>query len=230
MNSTRIAILASGQGTTTEAFIRASVADKSDISVVLVICNTKSAGIFQRIASLNTELNLNIQTVLINSHTHPATTDELVEPGGQTAAEQKAILEAFNQHDIDFVTLMGYLKRVGSQIVKAWGWQPKYTSIYQARMVNTHPGLLPETQGMSGANTQAFVLANNLPFGGQTLHVVSQDYDEGPIIAEHKVAVLPNDTPDSLFARVQAVEKNYIFKDISKFINTQKGELWNQKY
>jgi folate-dependent phosphoribosylglycinamide formyltransferase PurN len=68
-------------------------------------------------------------------------------------------------------------------------------------------------------HVQEFVLQNNLKYAGQTLHIVAEDYDVGPTIAEHKVIVRQNDTPASLFERVKKTEKKYLPKDIDDFIN-----------
>lgn len=220
MNPT-VAILASGGGTTAEAFIRASANHDISCDVGLVISSRKNAGLFERIEALNEELGLHIQCILINSQTHPAASTEHVGAGDQTNAEQTAILAALLGGSFDLVALMGYMKRVGPDLIEAFGWQPNYTSMFQAKMVNTHPGLLPDTKGFYGKNIQAYVLDNHLPYGGQTLHVVSEKYDEGPIIAEHKVMVVPNDTADTLFDRVQKVEKKYLPHDIDDFIHAR---------
>ena len=116
---------------------------------------------------------------------------------------------------------MGYMKRVAPNLVQAFGWLPEYTSIFQAKMVNTHPGLLPDTKAYYGENIQKYVLERHLPYAGQTFHVVAAEYDDGPVIAEHKVPVEPNDTTETLFARVQAVEKQYLPGDIEDFINAR---------
>ncbi|HSX46149.1 MAG TPA: formyltransferase family protein [Candidatus Saccharimonadia bacterium] len=221
----RIAILASGGGTTAEAFIRAGQAGEIGVDVGLVIVSRQDAGVFGRVADLNREFGLSIETVLINHKTHPATDGEDVAKGFQTAAEEAAILETLNVGNFDVVALMGYMKRVGKNLIKEFGWVPSYRSAFQARMLNTHPGLLPDTQGFYGENIQAYVLEHHLPYGGQTLHVVSEEYDAGPIIAEHKVPVEPGDTSESLFARVQAVEKKYLPKDIEDFIKARKAFL-----
>lgn len=217
----RVAILASGGGTTAEAFIRAGA--KGDISaqVELVICSRKDAGIFDRIETLNKELNLHINCILINSQTHPAAITEHVGRGDQTTAEEAAILAALLSGSYDLVALMGYMKRIGPALIESFGWQREYTSMFQAMMLNTHPGLLPDTKGFYGLNIQKYVLENHLPFGGQSLHIVSEEYDEGPIVAEHKVPVEPDDTPESLFERVQEVEKKYLPYDIEDFIKAR---------
>jgi phosphoribosylglycinamide formyltransferase 1 len=225
----RIAVLASGGGTTVEAFIRADQAGEINVSVELVIVSRENAGVFGRIEALNKEFGLNIQTLLINSKNHPAAEDETVERGFQSVAEEAAILTALQQGKFDSVALMGYMKRIGPNLVKAFGWQPSYTSMYQAMMLNTHPGLLPDTKGFYGEQIQQYVLQKGLPFGGQTLHLVSEEYDDGPIIAEHKVAVEPGDTSETLFARVQAIEKQYLPKDIEDFVLARRAYLKHEE-
>lgn len=225
----RIAVLASGGGTTAEAFIRAG--QRGDITTVveLVICSRKEAGVFQRIADLNAEFGLHIECRLINSVTHPAASGEAVERGHQTAGEEAAILAALTEGDFDLIVQMGYMKRTGSRIVRAFGWLPEYTSMYQARLVNTHPGLLPDTKAMYGEQIQHYILDKGLPFGGQTLHLVAEDYDDGPVIAEHKVPVEQDDTAERLFARVQAIEKQYLPGDIEDFIKGRQAFMKDKK-
>jgi phosphoribosylglycinamide formyltransferase-1 len=214
----RIAVLASGGGTTVESFIRADQANEINVEVALVISSRNDAGVIQRIADLNQEFDLHIQTLVINPQSHPAADGEQVSKGAQTQAEEAAILEVLKKNNFDLVSLMGYMKKIGPSLIKEYGWLPEYSSIFQASMVNTHPGLLPDTKGFFGENIQQYVLDNNLPYGGQTFHVVAEEYDAGPVIAEHKVPVGPGDTPESLFARVQATEKQYLPKDLEDFV------------
>lgn len=225
MKPPRIAVMASGGGTTVEAFIRASQRGEISCQVALVIVSREDAGVFDRIASLNNEFGLSIECKLFNAQTHPPAPSEYLARGQQTAAEEAAILETLRAGQFDLVALMGYMKRIGPRLIEAFGWIPSYTSMYQAMMVNTHPGLLPDTKGFYGANIQQYVLDHHLPYGGQTLHLVSEDYDDGPILAEHRVPVEPHDTADSLFARVQAVEKQYLPGDIEAFIVARRAYL-----
>jgi phosphoribosylglycinamide formyltransferase-1 len=221
MKPSRIAILASGEGTTAESFIRAGADGKITAQAGLVICNNAKAGIFDRVHSLNQELGLAIETTHINGTTHPALRGEKVAPGAQTASEETAIMEILKAGNFDAIVLMGYMKRVGPLLVHAFGWRPEYTSPFQAMMLNTHPGLLPETKGLYGRFVQEHVLEKDLPFGGQTLHVVAEDYDDGPVIAEHQVATQPGDTPDTLFDRVKAAEKQFLPADVDTFIKNR---------
>lgn len=214
----KIAILASGEGTTAEAFIRATQSHELDAEVVLVICNRPQAGIFKRIEELNQEYGLSIKTMLINGQTHPAEDGETPMRGGQTHAEEAAIGNALREADLDLIVLMGYLRLMGPRLVEEFGWQPGYTSPYQAMMLNSHPGLLPETAGTYGIHTQRLTIEQGMAFGGHTVHIVSGGYDDGPTIAEHKVSVAPDDTAESLFERVQVVEKAQLPIDIQAFI------------
>lgn len=217
----RIAVMASGGGTTVEAFIKAACRGEIQTQVELIVVSRKDAGVFERIHQLNKMFGLDIKCVLINSFTHPDSPGETTQKGRQTKAEEQAILDILQKGNYDLIANMGYMKLIGPKLVEAYGWLPKYHSIYQAKMVNTHPGLLPATKAMFGLNTQVYTLENKLPYGGQTLHLVGLGYDDGPTIAEHKVKVLPDDTPESLFARVQEVEKSYIASDIESFINAR---------
>ncbi|HXE10299.1 MAG TPA: formyltransferase family protein [Verrucomicrobiae bacterium] len=221
----RLAILASGEGTTAEAFIRAGQRGDTACVVELVICNRKQAGIFDRIKRLNQEFGLKIKVQLINSVTHPPAAGETVRPGRQTEAEEAAILDILKGGNFDLIAQMGYMKLTGPLIVREFGWRTEYASVYQARLVNTHPGLLPETMGLYGDQIQRYVLDNDLPYGGQSLHVVADGYDDGPVIAEHKVPVETGDTPASLFERVQAVEKQFLPHDIETFIMARREYL-----
>ncbi len=217
----QIAVLASGGGTTVEAFIRARQNKEIDVDVGLVIVSRPEAGVFERIDKLNKEFGLSIECVLINQTTNPALDSEVVGKGEQTAAEQTAILDKLASGKYDLVALMGYMKKIGPKLIEAYGWLPAYKSMYEARMLNTHPGLLPDTKAMYGQQIQQYVLDHHLPYGGQTLHLVSSDYDDGPIIAEHRVMVEPGDTAESLFERVQETEKKYLPIDIQAFIKAR---------
>lgn len=217
---TPIAILASGSGTTAEAFIRSMQTEDYDFTVPLVITNNPSAGVLERVRQLNESLGLAIEAQIISSKTHPAVAGETILPGYQTTAEQTAILAALHTHHIGLVLLLGYMKHVGDRIVDEYGWLPG-NDIHQARMLNTHPGLLPATKGLFGIHVQETVLHQQTPQAGQTLHVVGAGYDEGPVVFEHPVEVQLGETAEALFARVQLVEKAHIAADVAQFIADQ---------
>ncbi len=219
MNQTKIAILASGSGSTAEAFIRDIQMHHLPLEVVLVISNNPDAFVFERVLRLQHECELTIATAVINSHTQPAETAPV--HGHQTDEEQAAILTLLRENAIDLVLLLGYMKLVGPKLLAEYGFEPNYTSIYQCHMLNTHPGLLPDTVGTHGLGTQKYVLAQGMSEAGQTLHVVSAKYDQGPTVAEHRVPVAPGDTAETLFDRVQTAEKAHIAHDVMNFVQAQ---------
>jgi phosphoribosylglycinamide formyltransferase 1 len=220
---TRTAIVASGSGTTAEAFIRAAAAGQVDADVVLVVTNNQAAGVLERVKELNNELGLHIATMIISGKTHPPASNEVVAPGSQTQAEQQALITAFHDYGVELVLLLGFMKKIGHEVVNEFGWRPGYASPYQARMLNTHPGLLPQTKGFIGVHVQEHVLAKGWHEAGQTLHIVSEQYDDGPTIGVHTVAVEPSDTAETLFARVQATEKAQLPRDVDTFIKAQQA-------
>src|SRR3989344_3747476 len=226
-NDPKIAILASGEGTTAEAFVQANINGKIASQLGLIISNRKDAGVFERVSRLNKKFGLDIKCLLINGQTSPAKGDEKVGPGDQTIAEQKAIVQALNRGNFDLLVLMGYMKRVGPLLIEKFGWTQRRSSVYETSLVNTHPGLLPDSKGLYGIHVQRYVLDNKLPYSGQTLHVVAENYDEGPILAEHHVRVSPLDTPETLNEKVKATEKSRLPLDIDNFIRARKSYLRN---
>lgn len=111
------------------------------------------------------------------------------------AAELLGVLET---HGIRFVVLAGYLRLIPAPVVEA----------YEGRMVNIHPALLPAFggRGMYGKRVHEAVLASGATVSGATVHLVTREYDRGPILAQWPVPVLAGDTPDTLQQRVLAVE------------------------
>jgi formyltetrahydrofolate-dependent phosphoribosylglycinamide formyltransferase len=108
------------------------------------------------------------------------------------------IIAALNDYRVDLVVLAGYLKLVPADVVLA----------FENRMINIHPALLPSFggQGMYGQRVHKAVLESGATLSGPTIHIVTAEYDRGPIVAQWPVPVLPNDTVDSLQQRVLAVE------------------------
>ena len=100
--------------------------------------------------------------------------------------------------DAPLVVLAGYLKRIPPAAVARLRW----------RVINIHPALLPAFggPGMYGRRVHQAVLASGVTLSGATVHYVDEEYDRGPIIAQWPVPVRPDDTPDTLAARVLEVE------------------------
>ncbi|MBI1967317.1 MAG: phosphoribosylglycinamide formyltransferase [Gemmatimonadetes bacterium] len=113
-------------------------------------------------------------------------------------ADAAELLAALEGDGADLVVLAGYLKRV----------PPAVVARFRHRMINIHPALLPACggPGMYGRRVHEAVLASGATTSGATVHYVDEEYDRGPIIAQRSVPVLPGDTPETLAARVLAVE------------------------
>jgi formyltetrahydrofolate-dependent phosphoribosylglycinamide formyltransferase len=108
------------------------------------------------------------------------------------------IVALLRSYDTQLVVLAGYLKLVPEAVVQA----------YENRMLNIHPALLPSFggPGMYGHHVHEAVLASGATVSGPTVHIVTAEYDRGPIVAQWPVPVGADDTPDTLAARVLEVE------------------------
>lgn len=110
-----------------------------------------------------------------------------------------AVLErALTERRVDLVALAGYLKLVPANVVAA----------FAGRMINIHPALLPAFGGlgMYGLKVHRAVLAAGATVSGASVHLVTPEYDRGPIVAQWPVPMKPGDTAESLAARVLEVE------------------------
>ena len=110
-------------------------------------------------------------------------------------SELLALLQKFR---IDLVVLAGYLKRIPPMVIGE----------YTGRIINIHPALLPAFggEGMYGARVHEAVIASGATETGVTVHLVDDEYDRGPILAQWRVRVDKSDTAESLAARVLNVE------------------------
>lgn len=108
------------------------------------------------------------------------------------------LLALLRQFRVDLVVLAGYLKRIPSKVIRE----------YAGRIINIHPALLPAFggEGMYGARVHEAVIASGAKETGVTVHLVDDDYDGGPIVAQWRVPVEKSDTAESLAARVLNVE------------------------
>ena len=107
---------------------------------------------------------------------------------------------------VELIVLSGYLRRLGPQVLAA----------YRNRILNIHPGLLPEFggEGMYGRRVHEAVIAAGASESGATIHAVDEIYDHGPVIARRIVPVRADDTADSLEARVTAMEPGFFVETL----------------
>ena len=113
--------------------------------------------------------------------------------GPDRTAFETEIAARLMPYDIDIICLAGFMRVLTAGFVTQW----------QGRMINIHPSLLPRYRGL---HTHARALAAGEREAGCTVHEVTTELDDGPILGQARVKVLPDDTPDSLAARVLAQE------------------------
>jgi phosphoribosylglycinamide formyltransferase-1 len=183
----RIAVLASGAGTTLQAVVDAIDTGALPGRVVLVISNNSASGAIARARRHG------IATAHLSGRTHP-----------EPAALDAAIRGALQAAAPDVVLLAGYMKKLGSSTLAAFG----------GRIINTHPSLLPRFggRGMYGSRVHAAVLAAGETRTGISVHLVDGDYDTGRVLAQREVPVAAGDDVASLAARVQAEERPFLIE------------------
>lgn len=179
--SVRLAVFASGSGTNLQALIdRFHAAKESPVRIALVISDREDAPALKRAR----DAGIYATVVEVGKR-----------PPDFIARETLAALEGA---DIDLVALAGYLRLVPAPVIRR----------FRERVINIHPALLPSFggAGMYGLRVHRAVIDSGCTVTGPTVHYVDEQYDSGRVIAQWPVPVLTGDTPDSLAARVLAVE------------------------
>lgn len=219
----RYGILASGGGTTADAFAWALNKGQIPGEVGVVISDHEDAGVFEMVDKWNSEWGFDTQGVTINGDTHPGGQ----QPRGQTLEESEAIVSALDAHEVDYVLFLGYMRIAGGLLIREYGFDPKvHSSMYQARALNTHPCILPltaDTYDSKDPSRNSYVRTLNAYHNGEisesqhTVHVVAEEVDAGPTVAIHKVPIEPDDTVETLRKRTQQVEKSTIAYAADRF-------------
>jgi phosphoribosylglycinamide formyltransferase-1 len=193
----RIGVLASHEGTTLQSIIDACADGRINGRVVVVISNNSGSGALRRASAAG------IDTSHLSSVTH-SRGDSL----------DAAICDALQRARADVVFLAGYMKRLG----------PRTLATFPARILNTHPALLPKFggPGMFGNCVFEAVLAAGESESGVSVHLVDAEYDTGPVVRQERTQVFPGDTVESLKARVQACERELVVNTLAAMAS---GEL-----
>ena len=186
----RIAVLASHEGTTLQSIIDACNHGRIHGRVVAVISNNSGSGAVRRAAAAG------IETFHLSSVTH-SSGDSL----------DAAICDALQRARADVVFLAGYMKRLG----------PRTLATFPARILNTHPALLPKFggHGMFGNRVFEAVLAAGESESGVSVHLVDAEYDTGAVVRQERIPVCPGDSVESLKARVQACERELVVNTLA---------------
>jgi phosphoribosylglycinamide formyltransferase-1 len=177
----RLGFLASHGGSNVQAILDACREGRLDAEPCVVISNNSDAMVLDRAMAAR------VPAFHLSSHVHP-----------DPARLDEAILQVLEKHRVNLIVLAGYMKKLG----------PKTLARFRGRVLNIHPALLPKYggRGMYGNHVHEAVLAAGEMDSGATVHLVDEEYDEGRILAQKKLPVMADDTPESLAARVLEVE------------------------
>jgi phosphoribosylglycinamide formyltransferase-1 len=184
----RIAILISGRGSNMAALVEAAKAEDFPAEIVVVISNKPDAGGLARAGASG------IPTVTIESR-----------PFGKDRQGFEAALQAvLDDRRVDMICLGGFMRLFTAEFVQRW----------HGNMLNIHPSLLPSFPGL---DPHGQALRAGVKISGATVHFVIAQTDAGPIVMQGAVAVRGDDTPDTLAARVLAIEHR-IYPDALRLV------------
>ena len=172
MSRKRVAVLISGRGSNMEALIRAAKAPDYPAEIVLVLSDNPEA---QGLETARSE-GIPARPVARSSH-------------GSKRAHEEAIQKALDEFGVEIVCLAGFMRLLSGEFLDPW----------KGRIINIHPSLLPKHKGL---DTHARAIEAGDAKHGCSVHHVTAGMDEGPVICQAEVPVLPDDTADKLAARV----------------------------
>ena len=187
---TNLCIFVSGNGTNCENLIR-HFAESEEARVRLVVSNKPDAFALERARRLNVPTAVVSRTELNDS------------------AKTLAMLR---EYDIDLIVLAGFLLLVPEYLVEA----------FPRRIVNLHPALLPAYggKGMYGHHVHEAVKAAGERETGITVHYVDEHFDHGEIIAQHRVALTPQDSVEDIEKKIHNLEQTYLPSAVERAIRS----------
>lgn len=193
-----IVVFASGKGSNFQALVNAVASGEIPARIRGVITDNARAGVIERAQRY-------------------AIPYAVLSPASFASEKEyhASLLSQLRQWYPALIVLAGYLKRIPESIVQT----------YENRIINIHPSLLPKYggKGYYGMHVHRAVLENGENETGCTVHVVTAEYDEGPVLAQMKVPVQDDDTAESLARRVQQAEMKLLPHVVSKML-TQNPE------
>lgn len=190
MTRARVAVLISGRGSNMEALVRAARQKACPFEIALVLANKPQAPGLEIARAAGVEAHC---------------IDQALYPGDRTGHE-RAVDAALRASQCEWVALAGYMRVLSPFLVAAWA----------GRMINIHPSLLPLFPGL---HTHERALAAGVKLHGASVHQVIEGVDEGPILGQAAVPVLPDDTAESLAARVLVQEHRLYPAVLAKLVS-----------
>ena len=163
--------------------------NNNEVNIQLILTNNSNAGVLKR----------------AKKHRIPAYFYN------NEAFEKKIVFQILNSLNPNLIVLAGFIRKIPNTII----------SRFPNKIINIHPALLPSHggKGMFGIEVHKSVIRSNDSKTGVTIHYVNSNYDEGKIIFQKSLKVDPDDSPESLFRRVQKLEHKYYSLIIEKLLN-----------
>jgi phosphoribosylglycinamide formyltransferase 1 len=185
----KLGFLASGNGTSARAIVNAIKAGELAAEARLLVSNNRTA------PALEFARQAGVPALCIPTQADPDGADE-------------SLAVELAEHGVELVVLSGYLRKLG----------PAMLGRYGGSILNIHPGPLPQFggHGMYGRRVHEAVLAAGVRESGAAIHLVDEEYDRGPIVAQRAVSVELGDTPESLEARVNALEPLFFVETLAR--------------
>ena len=199
----KIAVFVSGGGTNLQAIIdNTKTGILKDVEISLVVSSSRTAYALERAADNG-----------IPTAVFPRKEFDSVEEWDEQ------VLASVEKSGAELVVLAGYLSLLG----------PKMIAKYSNRIINIHPALIPSFcgAGMYGIRPHKAALAKGVKVSGATVHFVNENYDDGPILLQKAVDVLPDDTPESLQKRIMQECEWKILPQAIRLIADGKVEIDN---
>ncbi|MCL2333152.1 MAG: phosphoribosylglycinamide formyltransferase [Actinomycetia bacterium] len=179
----KLGILISGNGSNLQAIIDAIAAGSLDAEIRVVISNKSEAYGLKRAEAAG------IKTAVVRPADFAQGTASL-EPSALYNDKLRRILQ---NAEVDWVVMAGYMKLLGPEVLDA----------FPNHVLNLHPALLP---AFPGAHAIEEAYRARVPVTGVTVHIANERFDDGPILAQTEVPILPDDTLEVLEARIHAAE------------------------
>ncbi|WP_122050316.1 phosphoribosylglycinamide formyltransferase [Asaia bogorensis] len=192
VHKTPIAVFISGRGSNMNALIEACARPDYPARIALVLSNNPDA------PGLETARHAGLDAVAIDHRLFPKDRE----------GHEKAIEACLEKAGIEVICLAGYMRVLTPYLVGRWA----------GRMLNIHPSLLPAYPGL---DTHERALAAGDTRHGCTVHLVTDGVDEGPVLGQAEVPVLPGDTPSTLAARVLEQEHRLYPEALAAFLKAR---------
>ncbi|HET9494196.1 MAG TPA: phosphoribosylglycinamide formyltransferase [Chloroflexia bacterium] len=190
----RLGVLVSGRGSNLQAILDAVARGSLNVEVALVACNRPGAGAVARAERAGVPVELFSQSEY-----------------GSREAQQRAIADRLEAEGVDLVVCAGWDRIFTAEFVRR----------FPGRIINVHPSLLPAFGG--GLHAVRDALAYGVKITGCTVHFVTDELDAGPVISQAAVAVLPDDTEETLAERIHVEEHRLLVEAVGLYAQGRLG-------